>query len=115
MGGAGVAVPPGAWSLNWTVISFLAMITFHSGLSCATRLFLRLSAAALAAARIPLDSRQPPTLAASRHPRRSSLPFLRAPVRSRRFQPGRLPLALLRIAPSGIDRAARSGVKGRED
>src|SRR5215208_365585 len=25
IGGAGVAVPPGAWSLNWTVISFLAM------------------------------------------------------------------------------------------
>src|SRR5205809_7990556 len=25
IGGAGVAVPPGAWSLNWLVISFLAM------------------------------------------------------------------------------------------
>src|SRR4051794_32247566 len=25
MGGAGVAVPPGAWILNWTVISFFAM------------------------------------------------------------------------------------------
>src|SRR5215217_260831 len=25
IGGAGVAVPPGAWSLNWTVISFFAM------------------------------------------------------------------------------------------
>src|SRR6476659_7929233 len=25
IGGAGVAVPPGAWSLNWEVISFLAM------------------------------------------------------------------------------------------
>jgi hypothetical protein len=29
MGGAGVAVPPGAWSLNWTVISFLAMTDFR--------------------------------------------------------------------------------------
>src|SRR3954451_56698 len=26
IGGAGVAVPPGAWSLNWTVISFFAMV-----------------------------------------------------------------------------------------
>src|SRR4051794_93325 len=25
IGGAGVAVPPGAWSLNWLVISFLAI------------------------------------------------------------------------------------------
>jgi hypothetical protein len=26
MGGAGVAVPPGAWSLNCTVISFFAIV-----------------------------------------------------------------------------------------
>src|SRR3954470_16427499 len=25
IGGAGVALPPGAWSLNWLVISFLAI------------------------------------------------------------------------------------------
>src|SRR3954447_12547939 len=26
IGGAGVALPPGAWSLNWLVISFFAMV-----------------------------------------------------------------------------------------
>src|SRR5437867_12323245 len=34
MGGAGVAVPPGAWSLNWTVISFLAMTYFRRSIGC---------------------------------------------------------------------------------
>src|SRR5258706_13027801 len=115
MGGAGVGVPPGAGSLNWTVFSFLAMFSSQRTVSRATRQFSHLSAAALATARIPLGSRQPPTLVATRLPRRSSLPFLRALVRSRPFQPGRLPPALLRTAPPGIDRAERPGVKGRED
>src|SRR5215213_4224882 len=28
IGGAGVALPPGAWSLNWLVISFLAIVVY---------------------------------------------------------------------------------------
>src|SRR5688572_577406 len=32
IGGAGVAVPPGAWSLNWTVISFFAMTFVRNSL-----------------------------------------------------------------------------------
>src|SRR5881628_1579156 len=41
IGGAGVAVPPGAWSLNFDVISFLAMIAL--GLSVLAHSIIRTS------------------------------------------------------------------------